>query len=163
MVAPFVMVPLRPRPYFLVTFEQFLFSHYQDGMDEPVAPPERLSRWSRDPERNDAGKPKAIQLTKRDIEIFKLLVRFPYLPMDDIHAFVGGSLINLARRLGLLSRRPNLYLNRPHQQRLADANYRRLIYELDERGRATLADLGLPHSPKSPSQNFIKDCRAFLA
>ena len=52
-------------------------------MDEPVAPAKRLSRWSRDPERNDTGKPKTIQLTKRDIEIFKLLVRFPYLPMDD--------------------------------------------------------------------------------
>jgi hypothetical protein len=154
------MVPLRSQPHFLVTFEHFLFSHYQVGMDEPAAPAKRLSRWSRDPERNDAGKPKAIQLTKRDIEIFKLLVRFPYLPIDDIHAFVGGSLINLTRRLGLLSRRPNLYLNRPHQQRLADANYRRLIYELDERGRTTLADLGLLLSPKTCRRNFAHELMA---
>jgi hypothetical protein len=41
----------------------------------------------------------------------------------------------LLHRLNLLSRKPNLYLSRPHQQRQnAGANYRPLIYQLDERG-----------------------------
>ena len=122
-------------------------------MDTPVRTPKRLSRWSRDPELSESGKPKAAYVIERDIEIFRLLARFTYLPLDDIHAYVGGSEVNLGRRAGLLSRKPNLYLNRPHQQRLADANYRRLIYELDDRGRAVLAELGLPHLPKQvPSQ-----------
>ena len=51
--------------------------------------------------------------TERDIEIFKLLVRFRYLPSDYIHAFVGGNEKALSRRLNLLARKPNLYLARP--------------------------------------------------
>src|ERR1700681_4822286 len=100
-------------------------------MDAPLGNPKRLSRWSRDPELSSSGKPKLAYVIERDIEVFKLLARFSYLPLDDIHAYVGGSEVNLGRRVSLLSRKPNLYLNRPHQQRLADANYRRLIYELD--------------------------------
>ena len=61
-----------------------------------------------------AGAPLAVYPTERDIEIFKLLVRFRYLPSDYIHAFVGGNEKALSHRLNLLSRKPNLYLARPH-------------------------------------------------
>ena len=37
----------------------------------------------------------AVYPTERDIEIFKLLVRFRYLPSDYIHAFVGGNVKRL--------------------------------------------------------------------
>jgi len=72
------------------------------------------------------GAPVVARPTERDIEILKL--RFRYLPSDYIHAFVGGNEKALTRRLNLLSRKPNLYLVRPHQQRQnADTNYRRLV------------------------------------
>jgi Replication-relaxation len=60
-----------------------------------------------------------------------------------------------SHRLNLLSRQPNLYLARPIQQRqCAEANYRRLIYELDERGYRALRDRGLSLLPKSYHRNF---------
>ncbi len=97
--------------------------------------------------------------TERDIEIFKLLVRFRYLPSDYIHAFVGGSVKALTHRLNLLSRKPNLYLARPHPatRRCADANYRPLIYELDERGSRVLRERGLSFLPKSYHRNFTHE------
>ena len=64
----------------------------------------------------------------------------------------------LTRRLNLLSRKPNLYLARPHQQReTADANYRHLIYELDERGSRVLKERGLSFLPKSYHRNFAHE------
>src|SRR5579862_5605673 len=114
-------------------------------MDAVVPKPKRNSRWSREPVVGRAGSAVAVYPTERDIEIFKLLVRFRYLPSDYIRAFVGGNEKALSHRLNLLSRKPNLYLSRPHQQRQsADANYRRLIYELDERGSRILRERGLP-------------------
>src|ERR1700674_3073223 len=114
----------------------------------------RNSRWTRDPVL-DAGEPIVVRITERDIEIFKLLARYRYLPADDIQALVGGELKPIVHRLNLLSRRPNLYINRPHQQRqAADANYRRLVYELDERGSRVLRDRGFPFLPKSYHRNF---------
>jgi hypothetical protein len=115
----------------------------------------RNSRWSREPVIGRDGTAVAVYPTERDIEVFKLLVRFRYLPTDYIHAFVGGNLKALSHRLNLLSRKPNLYLARPHQQRqCADANYRRLIYQLDERGSRALRERDLPFLPKSCHHNF---------
>jgi Replication-relaxation len=75
-----------------------------------------------------------------------------------IHAFVGGSMSALSRRLNFLSRKPNLYLARPHQQRAtADANYRHLIYELDEHGSRVLRERGLSFLPKSYHRNFAHE------
>ena len=117
----------------------------------------RTSRWSRDPI-VDGGAPVVARITDRDVEIFKLLSRYRYLPSDDIHAFIGGGLIHLTRRLDLLQRKPNCYLNRPHQQREnAEANYRRLIYELDEPGSRVLRDRGLPIRPKTYHRNFAHE------
>jgi Replication-relaxation len=119
--------------------------------------PARVSRWTRDPVISD-GQPVVVYPTERDIEIFKLLTRYRYLPSDYIHAFVGGSLDALSRRLNLLSRKPNLYLARPHQQRdNANANYRRLVYELDERGSRVLRERGLSFLAKSYHRNFAHE------
>jgi len=117
----------------------------------------RNSRWTRDAVTDD-GRAVVVYPTDRDVEIFKLLTRYRYLPSDYIHAFVGGSMSALSRRLNYLSRKPNLYLGRPHQQReAADANYRRLIYELDERGSRVLRERGLSFLPKSYHRNFAHE------
>ena len=70
----------------------------------------------------------------------------------------AGGKSALSRRLNFLSRKPNLYLARPHQQReTADANYRHLIYELDERGSRVLKERGLSFLPKSYHRNFAHE------
>jgi hypothetical protein len=131
---------------------------FSSGMNAVIERRERNSRWSRDPTLNDHGRPVAAHITERDVEILKLLARYRYLPADDIHAFVGGSLKNVANRLNLLSRKPNLHINRPYQQRQnANNNYRRLIYELDDRGIAILRERGLPHLPKTYHRNFAHE------
>lgn len=95
----------------------------------------RNSRWNREPVLGEDGTAVAVRLTERDVEVFKLLSRYRFLPFDYIHAFIGGSEKNLKHRLNLLYRRPNQYIDRPQQQREnADANYRYLVYELDEKG-----------------------------
>ena len=115
----------------------------------------RNSRWSRSPVIGSAGAALAVRPTERDIEIFKLLLRFRYLPSNYIHAFVGGNDKALGRRLNLLARKPNLYLARPHQQReTADANHRHLIYELDDRGSRLLKERGLSVPAEKQSPQF---------
>jgi Replication-relaxation len=127
-------------------------------MDAVAEKQTRNSRWSRDPVIGAGGAALAVRPTERDIEVFKLLVRYRYLPSDYIHAFIGGSMSALTRRLNLLSRKPNLYLARPRQQReTADANYRHLIYELDERGSRLLKERGLSFLPKSYHRNFAHE------
>lgn len=127
-------------------------------MDAILPTPGRNSRWSRDPVKDRSGAPRAVYPTERDIEIFQLLVRYRYLPSDTIHAFVGGNAKALLHRLNLLCRKPNLYLSRPHQQRQnAEANYRPLIYQLDERGARALRERGLPFLPKSYHHNFAHE------
>jgi hypothetical protein len=126
-------------------------------MDTIVNKPLRNSRWTREPVTGD-GRAVVVYPTDRDIEIFQLLTRYRYLPSDYIHAFVGGSVSALSRRLNRLSRKPNLYLARPRQQReTADANYRHLIYELDERGARVLKERGLSLPPKSYHRNFAHE------
>lgn len=127
-------------------------------MDATVHKISRNSRWSRDPVRDRNGAPRTVSPTERDVAVFRLLSRYRYLPSDYIHAFVGGNAKALIHRLNLLCRKPNLYLSRPHQQRQnADANYRPLIYQLDERGAAVLRDRGLPFLSKSHHHNFAHE------
>jgi len=117
----------------------------------------RSSRWTRDPVLDD-GKAVVAYPTERDIEVFKLLARYRYLPSDYIHAFIGGNAKALTRRLNLLSRKPNLYLARPHQQReSASANHRPLIYELDERAIRVLRERGASPPAKGPSRYFAHE------
>ena len=52
------------------------------------------------------GSALAVYPTERDIEIFKLLVRYRYLPSDYIHAFIGGNEKALVHRLNFSARKP---------------------------------------------------------
>lgn len=117
----------------------------------------RNSRWTRDPVIRD-GAATVARITEHDIQIFRLLARYHYLQADDIRAFVGGALTPLVRRLNLLSRKPNLYINRPQQQRQScDANHRPLVYELDDRGANALCDPGWLRLPRSSHSNFAHE------
>src|SRR3954447_8383720 len=96
----------------------------------------RNSRWSVAPVLTERGKPKHAAITRNDIEgIFKPLAHYRYLPADYLHALSGGSLEYLTKRLNILSREPNRYVARPHQQRANEsANQRPMVYELAEKG-----------------------------
>lgn len=105
------------------------------------------------------GRPKVAAITERDVDrIFKLLARYRYLPADYIHAFAGGSLDALTNRLNLLSRRPNLYLARPQQQRdSAAANHRRMIYELADKGARVLQQHGIEYQRGRAPASFAHE------
>src|SRR5471032_3223184 len=77
--------------------------------------------------RTRAGK--RIELTPRDLEIFRLLERYRYLRSTYIHAFVGGaSETRFKERLGDLFHEG--FLDRPGQQwDYADARCMPTIYE----------------------------------
>ena len=126
---------------------------------DAIAPKKtRNSRWDRKPVVEDGTKPTVAHLTERDINILKCLARYQYLPTDYIHAFTRGDYKSLIHRLGLLSRKPNLYINRPQQQREhAEANYRKLVYELDNRGAQVLRDCDIPVSKKKDHRNFAHE------
>ena len=121
----------------------------------------RNSRWDREPKRNKSGKPFIARLSEDDIAIFKILGRYRYLPSDYLAALTGRSLPALQARLEILCRKPNCYISRPHQQRdNADANARRLIYELDDKGGDELRNRGLTYSRKKYLRNFAHELMA---
>jgi hypothetical protein len=96
----------------------------------------RTSRWYR-------GSTKPVQLTPRDLGILSLLQRYRYASTEHIHAFVGGQKNRLQERLARLYREPNCYINRPAQQRqYFNANYRPILYELDQNGERALRGRG---------------------
>jgi len=72
---------------------------------------------------------KRIELTARDIEIFKILEKYRYLRSTYIHAFVGGaSATRFKERLGDLFHEG--YLDRPTQQwEFADARHMPTVHE----------------------------------
>lgn len=121
----------------------------------------RNSRWDREPKLDRAGKPAIARLSEDDITIFKLLARYRYLPSDYLTALSGRSLPALQARLEILCRKPNCYINRPHQQRdNADANARRLVYELDDKGADELRNRGVIYSRKKYLRNFSHELMA---
>jgi hypothetical protein len=131
----------------------FIFAH----MDART----RNSRWDRSPKLQNRGAPTVARLTEADIALFKLLGRFRYLPSDYIAALTGRSLPPLQARLEILWRKPNCYINRPHQQRdNADANTRRLIYELDDNGGEEFRKRGISFSRKKYHRNFAHELMA---
>lgn len=121
----------------------------------------RNSRWDREPKLNGSGKPVVARLTEDDIVIFKFLGRYRYLPSDYLAALASRSLPTLQARLEILSRKPNCYISRPHQQRdNADANARRLVYELDDKGADELRYRGVIYSRKKYLRNFAHELMA---
>jgi hypothetical protein len=87
---------------------------------------------------------KRIELTARDIELFKLLYRYPYLRSTFLHAFLGGaSETRFKERLGHLYHEGG-YIDRPVQQwQFANCRYIPVVYELGEAGERVLRELGL--------------------
>ena len=85
---------------------------------------------------------KRIELTARDIEIFKLLCQYRYLRSTYIHAFVGGkSVTRFKERLGDLFHEG--YLGRPSQQwEFADARHRPAVYEIGTGAMRILRETG---------------------
>ena len=122
---------------------------------DATAATKRNSRWTRRP---TLGARKTAQLSPHDIAIFAALARYRYLPADYIHALVGGSFKHLIHRLNVLTREPNLFVNRPAQQRAnANANHRPLIYELDVRGIRALQEHGVEYQRNRSPASFAHE------
>jgi hypothetical protein len=87
---------------------------------------------------------KKIELTTRDIEIFRLLERYRYLRSTYVHAFVGGaSQTRFKERLGDLYHEGG-YLDRPKQQwQVAGSRYVPVVYENTEKSRRLLHEQGI--------------------
>lgn len=113
----------------------------------------RRSRFDRKPPLKN-GKRRGVLVTPRDIEqVFPLLARYRYLSSNWIHAFVGGDYQSLTKHLNLLYRHG--YLNRPDQQRKnANAYYRHVIYELDQKGADILRSRGIDLTLKDYRTHF---------
>ncbi|HVX90245.1 MAG TPA: hypothetical protein VHC20_01255 [Candidatus Paceibacterota bacterium] len=121
----------------------------------------RNSRWDREPKLNRSGEVIVARLTNDDITIFRILGRYRYLPSDYLAALTGRSLPALQARLEILCRKPNCYVSRPYQQRdNADANARRMVYELDDKGGAELRNRGVLYSRKKYLRNFAHELMA---
>src|SRR5882757_2267235 len=84
-----------------------------------------------------------IELSPRDIEIFKTLLRYRYLRSTYIHAFVGGaSETRFKERLGDLFHEG--YLDRPAQQwAFADARHTPVVHECGRAAGQALRACGL--------------------
>ena len=119
----------------------------------------RNSRWGDAPLLDKDGRAKLAAITDRDIAgIFKPLLRYRYLPVDFIHALGGGSLGYLVDRLNLLSRRPNVFVRRPVQQRAnAFANRYRLIYELADKGLRVMEERGFEFQRSRAAGSFAHE------
>lgn len=90
---------------------------------------------------------KRIELTGRDIELFKLLSRYQYLRSTFLFALLGGrSETRFKERLGDLYH-DGKHINRPDEQwQFANSRFMPLVYELDARGEQVLREQGLvPH------------------
>jgi hypothetical protein len=86
---------------------------------------------------------KRIELTARDVEIFKLLSRYRYLRSTYIHAFVGGaSETRFKERLGDLFHEG--YLDRPTQQwEFANARHMPVVHECGRAAGQALRACGM--------------------
>ena len=103
----------------------------------PALPTQRRSRMRR---KSNGSR---VELTPRDIEIFRLLERYRYLRSTFIHAFVGGDRTKLIERLGHLYHEGR-YLDRPSEQwQGINARYQPAVYEIDRRGQEALREHGL--------------------
>jgi hypothetical protein len=84
-----------------------------------------------------------VELTPRDIEIFRLLDRYRYLRSTFIHTFVGGDRTKFVERLGHLYHEGR-YLDRPAEQwQGVNARYQPAVYEIGRRAQDVLREHGL--------------------
>ena len=106
------------------------------GISSELRSADTLQRRSR-MSRKSTGK--GIELTGRDIEIFRLLTRYRYLRSTHLYALAGGkSQKRFIERLGDLYHEGG-YLNRPPQQwQAVNARYMPAVYELGNAGELVL-------------------------
>jgi len=85
---------------------------------------------------------KRIEITPRDVAIFRLLKRYRYLRSTFIHAFAGGASENrFKERMSALFHEG--YLDRPEQQwQVAECRHTPAVYELGRGARRVLDSLG---------------------
>jgi Replication-relaxation len=108
---------------------------------------------------------KRVELTERDIELFKLPInRYQFLRSNFLYAFIGGnSETRFKERLGRLYH-DGAYINRPKQQwQFANSRHMPVVYELDARGEQVLSTLGLLHqdAPLLLKKGRMGACRQF--
>ena len=103
-----------------------------------------------------------IELTERDIELFKLLNRYTYLRSNFLYAFLGGnSETRFKERLGHLYH-DGRYIDRPEQQwQFANCRYMPVIYTLDVRGERVLREQGLVEDSPLLKQDRMSAHRQF--
>jgi hypothetical protein len=87
-------------------------------------------------------RPKIACITDRNIEIFKLLARYCYLPLNDVPRVRWRQPQGAFSPHQCVFEKDESIVSRPHQQQHSSAaNHRRLIYELDDKGIADDEDL----------------------
>src|SRR3546814_580868 len=104
---------------------------------------------------------KRIEITDRDIEIFRLLMRYRYLRSTYLYAFLGGNRTRFIERLGHLYHEG--YLERPEQQwQIANCRSMPAVYELGRAGeRALQTSLGLTESAQPAARRHSRNVRQF--
>ena len=102
---------------------------------------------------------KRIELTDRDLDIFRWLARYRYLPSTYIHAFVGGkSETRFTERLGDLYHEG--FLDRPGRQwDMSNCDNRPAIHEIDTGAKRILDEQNIVEEPRtwfaaSPHRQF---------
>jgi hypothetical protein len=104
---------------------------------------------------------KRLEISDRDIEIFKLLARFRYLPSNFILAFVGGNVGYHKGRMTDLFHEG--WLQKPMPQwEVMNARYRFDTYELGKRAVACLADRGVAVDPIGARGSFRHEAMVCL-
>ncbi len=92
---------------------------------------------------------KRIELTPRDLDIFRALARYRYLSSTFIHEFVGGaSQTRFKERLGDLFHEG--YLDRPSRQwEMAECRHRPVIHELGTGAKRVLEQQSVVEEPRT--------------
>ena len=94
-----------------------------------------------------------LQITPRDIELFKALNRYRYLRSNFMHRLVGGGKERVRDRIGWMLKEG--YLAKPEQQLQSyNARYSPRIYELTPKSRAILEAHGVPIRKWSGEHQF---------
>ncbi len=97
---------------------------------------------------------KRIEITSRDIEIFRALARYRYLRSTYLHAFAGGaSETRFKERLGDLFHEG--FVDRPALQwRFAHARHMPVVYEIGAHAKRVLAEYG---GSEEPARTFLSE------
>lgn len=110
---------------------------------QPFMETKRRSRLRPTVRKTKTGRKHNLRITDKDVEIFLLLQRYRYLPVNFISELVSPrNYTKLQNRLQDLV--AHKYLKRPSQQwETYNAFYKKIVYELGPRGKEHLEEIGL--------------------